>query len=107
MVPPVAIAKDIWDSSSGEGLREPRVAAMPPATPIMPKAFPRRLVPWADRPASAPTQHKPDPRYIIYSHDNHKSALFVQPLITVSLTALHPNFRPSITHDIGKKTNKC
>lgn len=65
-VPPVAMASDICDSSSGEGLRAPRVAAMPPATPIMPRALPKRLVPCAERPASAPTQHMPEPKYIIW-----------------------------------------
>jgi len=45
------MARDIWDSSSGEGLRAPRVAAMPPATPIMPRTFPRRRAP---PPPSAP-----------------------------------------------------
>lgn len=59
------MARDIWDRSSGEGLRAPRVAAMPPATPIMPREFPKRLVPCADRPARAPTQHRPEPKYII------------------------------------------
>lgn len=66
MVPPSAIAPDICANNSGEGLRPPRVAAKPPATPIIPKAFPRRAVPWVDRPARAPTQHKPEPRYIIF-----------------------------------------
>ena len=65
-VPPVAMARDIWDSSSGDGFRAPSVAAMPPATPIMPRVLPRRLVRWAERPASAPTQHMPEPRYIIW-----------------------------------------
>lgn len=66
-VPPVAMAALICASSSGEGFREPRVAAMPPATPIMPRALPRRLVPCEDSPANAPTQHIPDPRYIIWN----------------------------------------
>lgn len=77
-VPPVAMARDICDSSSGEGLRAPRVAAMPPATPIMPRVFPNRLVPWAERPASAPTQHRPEPRYIIFTKEKKKRRKVVE-----------------------------
>lgn len=66
MVPPSAIAPDICANNAGVGLRLPRVAAKPPATPIIPKAFPRRAVPWVDKPARAPTQHSPEPRYITF-----------------------------------------
>lgn len=80
-VPPVAMARDICDSSSGEGLRAPRVAAMPPATPIMPRVFPNRLVPWAERPASAPTQHRPEPRYIIFTKEKKRKEKLLKSLI--------------------------
>lgn len=66
-VPPTAMAALIWPRSSGEGFRTPRVAAMPPATPIIPRALPRRAEDWVDRPPRAPTQHRPEPRYIIWA----------------------------------------
>lgn len=65
-VPPTAMAALICARSSGLGLRAPRVAAIPPATPIIPKALPRRAVFWLERPARAPTQHRPEPKYIIW-----------------------------------------
>lgn len=68
MVPPKAIAPDIWANNSGDGFSPPRVAARPPATPIMPNALPRRAVPWVERPARAPTQHRPEPRYMIFAN---------------------------------------
>lgn len=69
MVPPKAIAPDIWANNSGLGFRPPRVADRPPATPIMPSALPRRAVPWVERPARAPTQHRPEPKYMIFSKE--------------------------------------
>lgn len=65
-VPPTAMAALICARSSGLGLRAPRVAATPPMTPIIPKALPRRAVVWLERPARAPTQHRPEPKYIIW-----------------------------------------
>lgn len=85
-VPPVAMAKDIWDRSSGEGLRAPRVAAMPPATPIIPRVFPKRLVRWAERPASAPTQHMPEPKYIIWCKKQTKTSLELLNMIQLYLS---------------------
>jgi len=58
--------------SSGLGLRAPRVAAIPPATPIIPRALPSRAVLWLERPARAPTQHRPEPKYIIWWEDETK-----------------------------------
>ena len=72
MVPPKAIAPDIWANNPGDGFRPPSVAARPPATPIMPKALPRRAVPWVERPARAPTQHRPEPRYMIFPKEKEE-----------------------------------
>lgn len=68
-VPPTAMAAPICAMSSGEGFNTPNVAAMPPATPIMPRVLPRRAVDWVERPARAPTQHNPDPKYIICTQE--------------------------------------
>lgn len=73
MVPPMAIAPDIWANSCGSGFRPPSVAARPPATPIMPNALPSRAVPWVERPPRAPTQHRPEPRYMIWSEERKEA----------------------------------
>lgn len=83
-VPPTAMAAPIWPRSSGEGFRTPRVAAMPPATPIIPRALPRRAVDWVDRPPRAPTQQRPEPRYIIWAKSKKRKYQRCPPTVTYS-----------------------
>ncbi|TNN71364.1 hypothetical protein EYF80_018442 [Liparis tanakae] len=70
--PPIAAVKVTpWRSGDHRGgvsstaFGAPRVAMIPPATPIMPNALPRRAVRWLERPARAPTQHRPDPSGVV------------------------------------------
>ena len=60
MAAPVTAVPIIWARTSGLGWRMPSVAAMPELTPIMPRALPSLAVGWADRPPSAPMQHRPE-----------------------------------------------
>lgn len=59
-------APNIWVRTGIDGDRAPTVAAIPPDTPIMPRALPRREVGWVESPANAPTQQRDEARYVIW-----------------------------------------
>lgn len=54
--PPMAATPPIWHRTSNEGAIMPKVAAIPPVTPIIPSVFPSLAVFCDDKPPNAPTQ---------------------------------------------------
>ena len=65
MRPPIDMAATICASKSLAGAMLPMVAAIPPDTPMIPNAFPVLAVDCFDKPPNAPTQHRPEAKYII------------------------------------------